>query len=385
MVHTLKFVIAQSNLTLRGGAELVVLEIAKRYDAKIYTAEYDAEHTFEDFKDLDVEVIGNKSVFAFMPYNRISQGMSYGMAFYSKKLGEDYDVINAHVSPSHWIRNKNERVLWYCHTPLREVYDLYKYRLSMKKPLEKPVYALGATMVRTIDKRIVDKIESIAVNSNNTRMRVEAYFGRKDGVVINPGVDYSKYANEGDGKFFFYPSRFSPNKRQEYAIKAFDIFKRKYRKLGYSLVLAGTVSRDKFYYNYYKHIRDLAAEVQDVKIIENAADNEMMKLMSRATAVLYTPIDEDFGLVPLEAMAAMKPIIAVNQGGPKETVVSGKTGYLVKNEEEMAEMMNFVVEHPKIVEQLGKEGRKRVELKYSWKAFFEKFDRIVRNVAKSEG
>ncbi len=379
----MKMIITQSNLTLKGGAERVVLEIAKRYDAKIYTAEYDESRTFEGFKDLDVEVISSKSLLSLLPYNRLSQGMSYGMAFYLKKVGEDYDLINAHVSPSHWIRNKNDRVLWYCHTPLREVYDLYKYRMNMKKAMEKPVYALGSMAVRSIDKKIVNRIEGIVANSSNTKFRIEKYFGRKDVSVINPGVDPKRYANNGTEKFFFYPSRFSPNKRQEYAIKAFDIFKRKYRGLGYKLVLAGAVSKDKFYYDYYKYIKNLAAEVQDVEVLENAEDEEVYSLMSRATAVLYTPVDEDFGLVPLEAMASMKPIIAVGQGGPKETIVNGKTGYLARNEEEMAELMNFVRENPKIAEQIGAEGRKRVELKYSWKEFFEKFDKEARKIAKA--
>ncbi|MGC8622529.1 MAG: glycosyltransferase [Candidatus Micrarchaeia archaeon] len=378
----MKLVITQANLTLKGGAERVVLKIAKRYDAKIYTAEYDREQTFEEFKDLDIEVISSKSLLSLLPYNRLSQGMNYGMAFYLKKMSENYDVINAHVSPSHWIRNKNERVLWYCHTPLREVYDLYRYRLSIKKRVEKPAYIIGSIAVRNIDKKVVKKIEGILANSNNTKLRIERYLGRNDAKVVNPGIDIEGYENKGTERFFFYPSRFSPNKRQEYVIKAFEILKKRYGKLGYKLVLAGAVSRDKFYYSYYEYIKKLASEVQDIEVLENAKDEEVRSLMSRATAILYAPIDEDFGLVPLEAMASMKPIIAVGQGGPKETVVNGKTGYLVRNEEEMAEMMNFVIEHPKIAEQLGKEGRERVELRYSWKEFFEKFDKEARKVAK---
>ena len=55
-----------------------------------------------------------------MPYGRVSQGLNYGLSFYNFKIKEDYDVINAHIAPSHWIRNRNERVLWYVHTPLRD-------------------------------------------------------------------------------------------------------------------------------------------------------------------------------------------------------------------------------------------------------------------------
>ena len=94
------------------------------------------------------------------------------------KIKDDYDVINAHMAPSHWIRNKNERVLWYCHTPLRDVYDLYKYRLSMKRPHQKPIYMMGARAVRMIDKSVTKRIDFIFTNSQNTQSRVKEYYKR---------------------------------------------------------------------------------------------------------------------------------------------------------------------------------------------------------------
>ena len=107
----MKVIIAQSNLTLRGGAERIVLKVAQHYDAKIYTAEYDASGTYEGFKDLDISVVKKGFVSSMLPYGRVSQGLHYGLSFYGLKIKEDYDVINAHIAPSHWIRNRNERVL----------------------------------------------------------------------------------------------------------------------------------------------------------------------------------------------------------------------------------------------------------------------------------
>ena len=62
-------------------------------------------------------------------------------------------------------------------------------------------------------------------------------------------------------------------------------------------------------------------------------------MYSKCTAVLYPPLNEDYGLVPLEAMASGKPIIAANEGGPKETIADNKTGILVNSAEEMANAM----------------------------------------------
>ena len=118
----MKLLIIQPYLNLKGVVERVILEIAKHYGATIYTTEYDKAATFEGFKDVDIRIVGKDVPLADrLPY-RASQGLRYGYNFYHMKITEDYDVANPHISPSEWIRHKNERVLWYCHTPPREVY-----------------------------------------------------------------------------------------------------------------------------------------------------------------------------------------------------------------------------------------------------------------------
>ena len=376
----MKLVIAQSNLTLYGGAERVLLKIAQHYNAKIYTAEYNKKTTFPEFEDLDIEVVGNNSIKKIIPYGRVMQGLNYGLTFYNFKIKEDYDVINAHMSPSHWIRNKNERVLWYCHTPMRDIYDLYEFRLALKKWHQKPVYALGAKGVKLIDSQVVKKIEFIFANSANTKSRILKYY-KRDSEVLNGGIDYESYKNSGDEKYFFYPSRISPNKRQDYAITAFEKFKR--RKKGYKLVISGALSKDLLFQSYYAKIKRMAEKTRDVKILINVSEEMQKELFSKATAVLYPPINEDYGLVPLEAMASSKPVIAVNEGGPKDTIINNKTGFLVNNTEEMADKMLFIAEHKSIASDIGKEGLKRVKKYYSWKKFFETFDEKARKIAKS--
>jgi glycosyltransferase involved in cell wall biosynthesis len=377
----MKLVITQANLTLKGGAERVLLKIAQHYDAKIYTAEYDPAKTFEGFEDADVEVIGRQSLLKKLPYGRTVQGLSYGLSFYNFRIKDDYDVINAHIAPSHWIRRNNERVLWYCHTPLRDIYDLYNYRLAMKRLHEKPMHILGAKAVRMLDQGVVRNIEKILTNSYNTRSRVIKYYGRKDASVLGGGIDCKEYKNGGDKKYFFYPSRISPNKRQEYAIRAFNHFKRQVK--GYKLVIAGSVSQDRLYYSYYKKIVALADAVGDVAIMANPDDTTVRHFYSNCTAVLYTPLNEDYGLVPLEAMASSKPILAVNEGGPKETVENGKTGMLVNSAEELGNAMKEVAENPSLASELGRNGRMRVMKNYSWSGFFKEFDKALQDVKKN--
>ncbi|MGC8687135.1 MAG: glycosyltransferase [Candidatus Micrarchaeia archaeon] len=376
----MKLVITQANLTLKGGAERVVMKIAQHYKAKIYTAEYDPGKTFEEFRNLDIETIGKGTVQKLIPYGRASQGIAYGSAFYFLKLNDDYDVLNAHIAPSHWARKNNERVLWYCHTPLRDIYDLYDYRISLKKGLGKLIYKVGAKAVRSIDQSIVKDIECIVANSSNTKSRIEKYYGRKDAMVLNGGIDYKEYRNNGDANYFLYVSRISPNKRQEYAIKAFEIFKRK--KKGYNLVIAGALSRDRLYQKYYEKIANEAKRIGNVEFVLDASEQKIIELYSNSTAVLFTAMNEDYGLVPLEAMASSKPVISVNEGGPKETIIQGKTGYLANSPEEMAKYMLEIASDKEFAEELGKNGRNRVIKNYSWERFFAEYDKILKKVSK---
>ena len=375
----MKMIIAQHNLNERGGAERVILKIAQHYDAKIYTLGYDKDSTFEEFEELDVNVIGKKTKINAMLPGRISNAVYYAFGFYNTKIKEDYDVINAHASPSEWIRNQNKRVLWYCHTPPREVYDLRSTKAREKSAAEALLYGVFSKAYEIEEKRIVKKIEAIATNSKNTNERLMKYLS-KGGEVINPGVDYERFANDGDEKYFLYPSRIAPQKRQEYVIAAFEKFA-KATKGDYRLVIAGSVS--KRYPDFEKYYEKLKAmRVKNVIFRPNPTDDEIVKLYSDSTAVLFSAINEDFGIAPLESMASSKPVISVNEGGPKETVLDGKTGFLVNSVDEMAKKMQFIAEHQAIAESMGKAGRSRVMAEYSWNSFFKKFDPLVRKVSR---
>ncbi len=372
--------LAQSNLTLRGGAELTILKIAEHYNPIIYTAEYDRNKTYKEFSEFDIRIISKGRFSSLMPYSRASQGLDYGLAFYNIRIREDYDIINAHLGPSHWIRNNNERVLWHCHTPLRDIYDLYDFRMSLRKPYKRPLYALGAKFVRRLDQKVVKKIEQIVTNGPNTLSRIKKYYNR-DAFIVGSGVDSSLYRDDGDSKYFFYPSRFSPNKRQEYAIRAFQLFSRKMK--GYRLILAGSLSSDPFYTSYYRRIVALSKKTGNIKILTDVPEKQLIDLYSRSTAVLYSPLNEDLGVVPLQAMASGKVIISVNEGGPKDTIKNGKTGFLVNSEAEMATRMLMVVNDSSLKERIGKAGRYEARKRFSWDAFLKRYDAAIKRMPKN--
>ena len=188
-------------------------------------------------------------------------------------------------------------------------------------------------------------------------------------------MDYRNYSNRPDGRYFLYPSRISPNKRQDYAIEAFKLFSRKVK--GYRLVICGPVSKDRLYHDYYRRIVSSVGSAK-IEFITKASDRALIDLYSRCTAVLYPPMNEDYGIVPLEGMASSKPVIAVNEGGPRETVLNNRTGMLVNTEREMANAMARLARDGELAARLGKAGRKRVEREYSWERFFTEFNKYLK-------
>jgi glycosyltransferase involved in cell wall biosynthesis len=376
----MKLLITQHNINERGGAEKVILKIAQKYDATIYTLGYDQKGTFEGFKDVNIHVFRERGKFNSLFPARVGNALHYAYGFYNLKIKEDYDVVNPHMSPSEWVRNNNPRALWYCHTPPREVYDSTVSGLRKKTLKEELLYKSLSKVYTRIEKGVVNDIETIATNSNTTANRINHIFHRK-AQVINPAIDFEKFKNNGDAKYFLYPSRIAEQKRQEYAIEAFSRFRKMGKYTDYKLILAGSMS--KRYTDFSKYYDKLkATKAQNVIFRLNPTDKELMEMYSKATAVLFSPINEDYGIVPLEGMASYKPVISVNEGGPTETIVDGKTGFLVNSPNEMANKMKFLVENKSISKEMGKAARKRIENNYSWKAFFNKFDTLARKTGR---
>ena len=360
-------IIVHPNFVLKGGAELVITKIAERFHPVIYTYAWKRENSWEALKECDVRVI--------KPLQMDSLFMlRAGYGYYQMKIKEDYDVINAHFPPSQFIRQNNSRVLWYCHSPGRAAYDLYRERMREYSPLVKAGHYFFTKLYRKINQGVVSDIECVLANSKNTQNALLHYL-HKQSTVLNPAVDPDDFKNEGYEKYFFYPGRITPSKRIEYVIAAYRLFKQRNPQSPFRLIVAGGLQdKDHLYLEQMKRLHG------DIR--RDVPEHEFKQLYAQCTAVFFSGLNEDFGIVPLEAMACEKPIISVNEGGPRESVLDGKTGFLVNSVEEMAAKMEWVANNPSLVEKMGKAGRKHVIANYSWKHFLGKFEKHAKDVAK---
>ncbi|MCP9262316.1 Alpha-1,3/1,6-mannosyltransferase ALG2 [Dirofilaria immitis] len=115
--------------------------------------------------------------------------------------------------------------------------------------------------------------------------------------------------------------------------------------------------------------------------LKSPTDEEKLELLRRATAVLYTPSNEHFGIVPVEAMYMECCVIALNSGGPRETIIDGETGFLVKeNPNSFAEKMAELVKNKHKAVAMGIAGRKRIKSVFAMDNFVMKLENLIHEV-----
>ena len=118
----------------------------------------------------------------------------------------------------------------------------------------------------------------------------------------------------------------------------------------------------------------------EIEFLKSPSNFKKLDLLHTSDALLYTPSNEHFGIVPVEAMYAGLPVVAVNSGGPLETVVDGETGFLRESSaDDFCEAMVKLVEGGEdLKRKMGENGRKRVKENFSYLAFADKLNAVIR-------
>jgi len=306
-----KVAVIHDYFRVMGGAERVAIEIAKTFNAPVFTL-------YKTPQVGDVNIVEIAPAFRRFLLKRLPVSHMYiGPRIFRDLTLEDYDVI---VSSGNWSKFvtplTGQHHVHYCHTPPRMLYDLYDETLERLGVLRLP-FVHWARKTRAEDYTVAQRIDKIVANSKNVAMRIERYWKRKADHVIYPPVDvhfFSKVRPWEEEGYFFTVSRLFPEKRIHLVVEAF-------RKLPHKrLIVAGTGPLLK------KLKRNSPPNVEFVGWID---DETKARLYKSAEAVIYIPRDEDFGLVPVEAQAAGTPVIGVNEGGIPESVINGRTGVLL--------------------------------------------------------
>lgn len=376
-----------------GGAEKLIVEAAvalrdKGHRVTVYTSYYDEKRCFEKTKGLDVIVAGDFLPRKFLGRFHIVFALlrAAWLALYVSLVSTADIFITDQIALYNIILKTLtlKSVVFYCHFP--------DQLLTQRTSLLKTLYRIPFDIVEEVSTGAAD---TVLVNSQFTASvfrRTFRWLRSTTLTVLYPAVALPPRRSRRrarDSTTFLSINRFERKKNLALAIRALAELRksmgaRAFEASGVRLVLAGGCdARVAENVEYHAELTRLARETlkfssKQVEFKLSFDDAEKASLISSAIAVLYTPKGEHFGIVPIEAMSYNTPVIAMDSGGPKETVADGKTGFLCpESPTEWAERMRRIVDDQKLAVKMGNAGRKRVEDSFSFEAFANGFDRAV--------
>ncbi len=318
----MKVALAHDWLTNLAGAERVIIALHETFaDAPIYTSVFIPE-LFPELAGADVRT----SFLQKVPYARKKhQAFPFlrAVAFEGFDMSE-YDVVisSCHAEAKGVITRPETLHICYCYTPIRYYWGGYNEYLENPRfgplnPLVRAVMPFMANYLRVWDRCAADRVDLFVATCGNVASRIKKYY-RRDSHVIYPPVNTEWLKPSGKvEEFFLIAGRQIPYKRTDIAIKAFN-------KLGLPLKVAGNGSE-------LEHLKSIARP--NIEFLGRVSDDELADAYSRCRAFIF-PQEEDFGITPLEAMAAGRPVIAFRGGGALETVVEGETGVFFDRQDE---------------------------------------------------
>jgi glycosyltransferase involved in cell wall biosynthesis len=370
---------------LKGGAERVLLELTgrSRHDWTIYTNRFERESTFPELRDVPMRCLRE------IPVRRTVVGVAQaGMTLLTQKL--DLRDQEALIVISEGLGNlvtAHSRVptSCVCLTPLKIAYDPVtreRYFANRWRPHYRAAIALYTLLERPFWRRY----KRVFSNSEEVRRRLLAnrLVPANRIEVLHHGVDsdWFKPTNERE-PYFLVAGRVMWSKNIELAIAAWKRFKPDAADNAYRLVIAGAV--DMKSRSYLASLQTLTAERGDVDFVVSPSDDDLRGLYQRSRAVIFTAPNEDWGLVPLEAMACGKAVLAPDRGGPTESIVDGKTGFL--RPDTVASFAATIAEiaamHTDSLDRFAVEARARARC-FSWASFIRRIDEHIDELSARE-
>lgn len=323
MKRKLKVAIVHDYLKEFGGAEKVVEALLEIWpDAPVYTSIFLPSYAGPHRKKVESWNI-KTSVLQYVPLKAKLVSMFRFVApivFRWFDLSK-YDVVitsnaGTYTSPNFVKVGKKTLFVSYYHTPPRYLYGYAVANDWTNNWFRRTLLVLGQIpmhFLRILDFKSAQIPNYLLCNSNEVKKRISKFY-RKEAKIIYPPVEIPEIKVPVEKKnYYLIGGRVSRHKGHDIAIKAFT-------KLGLPLkVFGGTFAS----YGLEQFKKEAG---KNIEFLGEVTDNQKWELMKKAKAFVFPSDNEDFGIVPVEAMAFGTPVIALGIGGPLETVIEGKTG-----------------------------------------------------------
>ena len=308
----MKLALVHDWLNQVGGAEDVLSMLVSMFpQSPVYTSIYAPDLMPKPYRDWSIRTLWLNRL-PGIHANHQAYLPLYPLAWGNLDLS-DYDVVLSNKSGfCHGLRHRPETMhICYCLTPTRYVWQLDEYvaREGLGKTVVIALRPLVAWLKRW-DYRAAQRVDHFIAISSEIQGRIKRYYDRES-VVIYPPVDTQRFnVSVGEpGNYFLIVSRLIPYKRIDLAVQAAT-------RLGLPLKIGGS-GRD------LERLRAMAGPT--VEFLGYVPDDQLPQLMAGCKAFIFPGL-EDFGITPVQAQAAGRPVIAYGGGGALDTVIPGVTG-----------------------------------------------------------
>ncbi|KAJ1630994.1 hypothetical protein T492DRAFT_998819 [Pavlovales sp. CCMP2436] len=391
-----------------GGAERLVVDMAvalqrRGFDVAIYTSFHDPARSFTETHDGCLEVVvrggwiprairGRCHILCAV-LRSLSLTLSLVWLEWTRRRGACVAIVDQLSAPVPLLRLVGLRVVFYCHFP-------DKLLVQQRRP--SAWQALYRLPFDALEEATTGCAHAVLVNSAFTRGVYARAFpllrrARPPPAVLYPCIDVERQqplpppavatarASSPAGALavvsFLSLNRYERKKNVALALRAVAGLPTELRARVHLDVAGGCDPRVRENVEYLDELRALARSLGIEALVSfhcSVSDARRQELMCKALALIYTPADEHFGIVPLEAMAAARAVIAVRSGGPLETVVDGTTGLLCEpTAEHVGRALRECVDDPAKAARMGAAGREHVCARFAAGPFGEHLQHIV--------
>lgn len=310
----MKVALVHDYLVQYGGAERVLEVFTEMFpEAPIYTLIYDNNQLYGAFSDKKIRT----SFLQNLPLAKTNHRLFPALM---PLAVEDLDltaydlVISSSNSYTKGIITRPDAIhICYCHTPMRYAWDDYHRHFQEFDYMSfiKNLLPFAMNYIRLWDKISADRVDYYLANSQNVARRISKYYRLNSEVLYPPVNTEINFEPNIEGEYYLMLGRFLPYKHYDIVVKAFV-------KNGKELHLVGSGPDE-------EKLKNIAKGYNNIKFLGRLSDDEAQQQFRECKAFIFAS-EDDFGIVPVEAMAAGKPVIAYGRGGALETVEDGKTG-----------------------------------------------------------
>lgn len=349
-------------LQVKGGAERVTLDLVSELSGTDLCVGYRVPHAFPEHLIKRIRLYELMKMTSLIGWRTAKQ---IGVFLYKTNFLSNYDwvIYSGSYAPLAVRNHLKGRNILYCHTIPRFAYDLHDYYLSRMKWWQRPALRVLIYFLKKSYENAIEHMDVIIVNSENVKRRVKTYLA-KEAIVIYPPCDIENFKWLGQNNYYLSLARLEPYKRVDLIIEAF-------KRMPERKLVVASGGKD------LPRLRNLATGAANIEFTDWLTESTLRDLLGNAIATIYIPKDEDFGMSPVESMAAGKPVIGVAEGGLLETVVQGETGILLPANPSVEDVVKAVLEMtPDAAGQMRAACEARAQV-FKREVFFERIKEVI--------